>query len=342
VRIAFCAYGITEETLRRTEFYHQDFQILSSLGHEVTFLRKFTQLDSSFDVAFVWWWNYLWAWGPKALVAGVPIITTGVFDLGRHASLPIYKRFLKRWGARFSSKNVFVSLDEHERVPKALGLKPELVDYSPLVVDTSIYHPLEQVPRSEGTITIANVCWQRLTNIHRKMVKELLEAFALLARENDRVRLVLAGPPEDGREVLVRLAGDLGVSDKVNFPGELSRDDKIALMRKADLYCQVSRYEGFGVAIAEAMACGSPVLVSDVGAVSEVVGDCGTYVRDLSVKGIFEGLKACLSDIEACRRKAVLGAERIAKLFSVERRRKDLKKALEEVTSQRDRKIPAT
>jgi len=335
MKIAFCVFGINRATLQRSEFYRQDFEILTSLGHHVFFASNQLQLTRMPDLAFVWWWNYMWAWGPIARIAHIPVVTTGVFDLAAYDRLSSLKRIIKTWGSAFSDVSVFVSKDEYERVPRAINLRSDTVRYSPLVVDSAVYCPSD-CPRFEnGRIRIANVCWQRITNIRRKMVPELLEAFAVLAKEDNRLDLVLAGPPEDGQDFLLRRANELGVASRVSFPGELSREEKIQLMRSATVYCQVSRYEGFGVAIAEAMACGAPVLVSRVGAVPEVVGDCGTYVAETSVEGIVHGLRECLRDQEGIRRKAALGVRRIREQFSVERRRSDLKDILEQVVKRR-------
>jgi glycosyltransferase involved in cell wall biosynthesis len=102
-------------------------------------------------------------------------------------------------------------------------------------------------------------------------------------------------------------------------------------MQSCDLYVQVSRYEGFGVATAEAMACGAPVLVSRVGAVPEVVGDFGRYVQELSIHGILEGLREAYQDRRHSRDLAELGVKRIREQFSVERRREDLRRFIAEL-----------
>lgn len=325
MRIAFCAYGVSETTLQRTEFYRQDFEILRSLGHEVTFLSRPMSLRKGFDLAFVWWWNYLWAWGPVAAFSKIPVMTTGVFDVGAFHRMPFPKRKLKEWGVRWSDFNIVVSREEEEQLPGLLGNCTRPICYSPLAIDSRVYRPAE-VPRSQdGPVMIANIAWQRIPNMRRKMVPELLEAFSQLAAERKDCRLVLAGPPEDGGAVLQARARELGIDSRVEFPGEISREEKVRLLQRCDLYCQVSRYEGFGVAIGEAMACGAPVLVARVGAVPEVVGDCGLYVKELSVQGILDGLRAGLADREASRRRAEQGTARVRELFSVERRTEDLK-----------------
>jgi glycosyltransferase involved in cell wall biosynthesis len=323
---------VTQQTLQRTEFYRQDFEILASLGHEVGFLSNPLGLKGDVDLAYVWWWNYLWAWGAIAKMRGLPVLTTGVFDVAAFGRMPLYKRALKKWGVRFSDLNVVLSKDEEEILPSVVGSQLGPIRYSPLAIDSSVYKPPEGRLRDRHVFTIVNIAWQRMANIKRKMIPELLEAFALLSRERKNVRLILAGPPEDGGPFLRKRASELGVESSVEFPGEISREKKVELLQNCSLYCQVSRYEGFGLATGEALACGAPVLASSVGAVPEVIGECGTYARELSVEGILDGLKRCMDDQDRMESLAAAGVRRIRDLFSVERRRAELDKFIRELT----------
>jgi glycosyltransferase involved in cell wall biosynthesis len=77
---------------------------------------------------------------------------------------------------------------------------------------------------------------------------------------------------------LARLAGSLGVCDRVKFAGQVSQDDMPALLRSADLLVDVSWYEPFGMASLEAMACGTPVIASAIGGHRDTVVDGTTGV----------------------------------------------------------------
>ena len=334
MNVAFAAFGLTDPVVGRTEFYRQDLEILRSLGHQVELVKTPFGVSRRFDALFVWWWNYLWMWGPVAKALGLPILTTGVFDLAIDESWPAWKRRLKYWGVTFSDLHVFISQYEARSVALALGLPQGKVRYCPLAIDTTVYRVANE-HLNTGTFTILNVTWQEKRNLKRKMLFELLEAFALVYRERQDVRLILAGPPEDGGIDLRRSADALRVGHAVSFPGELTREEKIRLMQQCSLYCQVSRYEGFGLAIAEAMACGAPVLVSAVGAVPEVVGECGTYVMDLTVQGLANGLRECLANEADQTRRRRLAASRVEAEFSRERRRRDLGSWLEGLVQSR-------
>ena len=328
MRIAFCVYGVDAQALERTEFYRQDLEILRELG-DVRIVTHPLRVPRKTDVAYVWWWNYLWLWGPILKARSIPVVTTGVFDVEPYFKLRAPVRLLKKWGLKFSDVNIFLSRDEERDVPAAAPLKQGSIRYSPLGVDVDYYAPADG-PKER---VILNVCWQKKSNIERKMVPELLEAFGRLAGEAPDLRLVLAGPPCDGGEILRRRAEELGLRDRVDFPGEISRDEKRRRMQTCAVYCQVSRYEGFGLAIAEAMACGAPVLVARAGAVPEVVGDCGFYVGESSVDGIYRGLNECLAAPAATAQTGARAAARIRAEFSLQRRRADLRQILSATTA---------
>lgn len=119
------------------------------------------------------------------------------------------------------------------------------------------------------------------SNIPRKRVDVLLSVFACVLRSTPGARLVKVGgafPPE-----LQRLAHDLGVADSVVtlpfFSPQSSRDRSIlaAVYRRASLVLQPSEAEGFGLPAAEALACGTPLLVSDIPVLREVAGDAAVY-----------------------------------------------------------------
>ena len=115
-----------------------------------------------------------------------------------------------------------------------------------------------------------------LSRIHEKKGCDLLlRAFAKTAAADDTIRLVLAGPDQTGwaRE-LKALADTLNISRKVLWTGMLSGDLKWGMLRLAETFILPSHQENFGIAVAEALACGTPVLISNkVNIWREVAGD---------------------------------------------------------------------
>lgn len=112
-----------------------------------------------------------------------------------------------------------------------------------------------------------------------KNVPALVEAFAAArASAPFPMRLVVAGPRDPRYPEAEERARALGVADAVDFAGPLDRAELAALYRRADLLAHPSRYEGFGLQIAEAFASGLPVLCTDGGAAPETAGDAARVV----------------------------------------------------------------
>nr|MBN1228266.1 glycosyltransferase family 4 protein [Anaerolineae bacterium] len=83
---------------------------------------------------------------------------------------------------------------------------------------------------------------------------------------------------------------------------ELEADDLPALYSGASVFCLPSHYEGFGIPPLEAMACGTPVVVSDRASLPEVVGEAGEYVNPDDPESIAHGLQRVLSDTDLVER----------------------------------------
>lgn len=104
-----------------------------------------------------------------------------------------------------------------------------------------------------------------LSRIHpKKGVDLLIKAFSKVHTTYPHLRLVIAGPDQTGWRVeLEALAATLGVAEKINWPGMLTGEAKWGAYRNATAFVLPSHGENFGIVVAEALACGTPVLISD-------------------------------------------------------------------------------
>jgi len=92
----------------------------------------------------------------------------------------------------------------------------------------------------------------------------LIRAFARVAPLDPRLQLVIAGPDQTGWVgTLTGLARELGIADRVSWPGMLQDAMKWGAFYSADAFVLPSHQENFGIAVAEALACGLPALISD-------------------------------------------------------------------------------
>ena len=127
-----------------------------------------------------------------------------------------------------------------------------------------------------------------LSRIHRKKGCDLLvEAFGKIAGEHPDLQLVVAGPDQDRLvAALSDRATALGVGDRIHWPGMLEGDSKWGGFRGAEAFILPSHQENFGIVVAEALACGTPVLISDkVNIWREVEGAGAGLVRPDNAAG---------------------------------------------------------
>ena len=135
----------------------------------------------------------------------------------------------------------------------------------------------------------------------RKNVATLIQAFAHLpiCRPAD-LKLVIAGRlPERDTPFFPnprRLAEELGLEERVVFTGWVAEEDKPALYSGAMAFVFPSLYEGFGLPVLEAMACGALVLASDRASLPEVVGEGGLLVDPTDVDGLAAAMERLLTD----------------------------------------------
>jgi glycosyltransferase involved in cell wall biosynthesis len=158
----------------------------------------------------------------------------------------------------------------------------------------------------------------------RKNLPRLIQAHAALGR--DAPPLLLAGPR--GWQLEEALAGASERPDAVRQLGYVSEGDLHALYRLCTVFAYPSLYEGFGLPVLEAMACGAACLTSDISSLPEVGGDAVAYVDPLSVESIRSGLERLLSSEDERRRLGAAAAER-ARLFSWERTARETLEVLE-------------
>jgi alpha-1,3-rhamnosyl/mannosyltransferase len=148
----------------------------------------------------------------------------------------------------------------------------------------------------------------------RKNLPRLIQAHAALGA--DAPPLLLAGP--SGWQLEDALAGAAERPDAVRQLGYVADSDLAALYRLCTVFAYPSLYEGFGLPLLEAMACGAACLTSDVSSLPEVGGDAVVYADPLSVDSIRSALERLLSS-EDERRRLGMAAVRRAREFSWER-----------------------
>ena len=126
-----------------------------------------------------------------------------------------------------------------------------------------------------------------LGRIHEKKGCDLLlHAFARVAGTDSSLQLVMAGPEQQDASEWRKLAGTLGIAERVVWTGMLSGDLKWGALHSAEAFVLPSHQENFGIAVVEALACGVPVLISrEVNIWREIVQDSAGLAQPDTIEG---------------------------------------------------------
>ncbi len=153
----------------------------------------------------------------------------------------------------------------------------------------------------------------------RKNIRNMLLAFKrlLLARGTGH-SLVMCGDTTGFDAYLREELEELGLQRNVKLTGFVAENDLPALYSGAAAFLCVSLYEGFGLPLLEAMACGCPVLAARAASIPEVVGDAGLLVDPLDPSAIMKGMERIACDREYAEELAARGLSR-SRLFTWER-----------------------
>ncbi|HSJ58012.1 MAG TPA: glycosyltransferase family 1 protein, partial [Anaerolineae bacterium] len=134
----------------------------------------------------------------------------------------------------------------------------------------------------------------------RKNVESLVEAFHTVVNADSDATLVIGGAlPEESRPPHYDprpLVSALKMEDEVRFIGRVAQGDEPALYRGAACAVFPSRYEGFGLPVLEALACGTPLVTSNVSSLPELAGDAAFTVDPDDARALAGAIVACLVD----------------------------------------------
>jgi teichuronic acid biosynthesis glycosyltransferase TuaC len=185
------------------------------------------------------------------------------------------KRYWMGWALRRAATVIAVS-DGLRDLALELGVDPRLARTIPNGVDAGTFFPRDRaacrsahrIDKDERVVLSAGDLAE-LKGHHR-----VICALAALARAGTSARLIIAGGiGRSGRyaESLRRLAVERGMNDRVQFAGEVRQEVLAELMTAADVFCLASSTEGWPNVVNEALACGTPIVATDVGAVRQMV-----------------------------------------------------------------------
>jgi len=228
---------------------------------------------------------------------------------------PLFK-LTARLALRSAAAVITVSQSARDDLLSFFSLPRDKVWVTPLAVDER-FKPLEEGAlsdlRQRYELPAQYVLYVGINKPHKNLV-HLLEVFSALETE---AKLVLAGK-EDPRYTQARQAAErLNLAERVLFLGEVADDDLPRLYNGATLFVFPSLYEGFGLPVLEAMACGTPVVCSNTSSLPEIVGDAAITLDPLDRAAWLAAMKEVLQR-EGLRKEMTEKGLRQAKMFSWE------------------------
>jgi glycosyltransferase involved in cell wall biosynthesis len=224
-------------------------------------------------------------------VIGARVVLTGGADQISPALLSGFPLFVRRasalLGLLLAHRVLLSCTDDVINFRKlCLGLfclqsKIELVNH---VVVPSPYQGAVRVP-VDGEFYAFTLCWMgSVSNVRRKGVDKAIKLIVRLREMGIDARLDVAGTDGPGRQFLQDLTKKLRVSEHIRFLGSISDEEKNYHFSHGSVYVQLSEYEGFGVAAAEAFFSGMIVVHSNNGGLGDVIGEHGLVIDPILVE----------------------------------------------------------
>lgn len=279
------------------------------------------------DLVFGWFasWHTFFpitlAWllrKPSVLVMG-GFDSANMPDIGYGHQRGGLRMHASRWIFRRSGRLMTFSHYSREEIERNTPIPASRVT----VVHLGVPDPFGEEPGSKERMALTVGAVDRGTLVQKGQLP-----FVQAARELPEVPFVLAGKWLDDAVEQLRAAA----APNVEFTGWLSQDDLLDRYRRAGVYVQASRHEGFGLAVAEAMLAGCVPVVVNATAMPEVVGDAGVLIESQYPQDVAEGVRRALElGPDAARR----ARERILTSFPMESRREGVLRVVDEALGQR-------
>jgi glycosyltransferase involved in cell wall biosynthesis len=210
-----------------------------------------------------------------------------------------YLQFLTTHSARRARRVIVISESTRCDVVKMLGVPEDRVDVAYCGVD-EMFHPLPaaEVSRFREERGLPDRFILFLGTLEpRKNVQTLIRAYATWRRAGpDIPRLVVAGGKGWYFDRIFAQVEELGLSGEIIFPGYVSQQELPLWYNAAELFVYPSRFEGFGLPVLEAMACGVPVVTTNVASLPEVAGDAAWLVSPDDESQLIEAMRCVLND----------------------------------------------
>jgi glycosyltransferase involved in cell wall biosynthesis len=304
---AFGRYAIfaripNEESRHHLHIDHPRYPVLPKIGMSAAplalfaavlpFLRRQIIDGRDFDLIDA---HYFYPDGAAAVLLGRAlgrpvVITSRGSDLNIIARHVIPRRWI-RWAARHADGLVAVSSGLRQRLVE-LGVPAERVRMLRNGVDLALFHPYDREAAREAlgftrptVLAVGNLVPLKRHNLMIEALPQLPE-----------LQLVIVGDGPE-RAAIENLARERSVADRVQFLGRLPQDCLPEIYSAADLLLLVSTHEGWPNVLLESMACGTPVVVSEIGGLTDIIAaaEAGRIVADVTPSRLAKAIRDLLA-----------------------------------------------
>lgn len=222
---------------------------------------------------------------------------------------------LTQLSCRRARRVIAISHSTAHDISATFGIAPELIDVAPPGFAAEIFQPLPPKPVTEFRQSkgLPDRFWLFIGTLEpRKNLVMLLEAYAGLPRAI-RLPLIIGGAKGWGYGPIFEAVERLRVGESVHFAGFIPSDELPFWYNSAEIFLYPSVFEGFGLPVLEAMACGIPVLVSNASSLPEVAGSAGLCLSPHDPVAWREALRRAAEDAQwraAAREAGLVQAQR--------------------------------
>lgn len=253
---------------------------------------------------------------PGRLIVTIHDMSLFMFSQYQRPRTQLVVRPLVRPSAQRAQAVITVSQSAKADIVRLLGIAPDRVH---VIYEAAAQHfrPLNNTGHLDAVRANYQLPAQFLLYVGtiepRKNLVRVVEALAEVHQRGHPVPLILVGQwgPRTYRELMAAIER-LDMTPHVRFLGYVPTADLVALYNLATMFVFPSEYEGFGLPVVEAMACGTPVVTADRSSLAEIVGDAGCCVDPYRVTEIAETIVRLLGDADLRAQLRLRGLARAA------------------------------
>jgi glycosyltransferase involved in cell wall biosynthesis len=204
---------------------------------------------------------------------------------------------------------IAVSRSAKKDIGRDFNIPADKFSIVPNGINTDLFYPIDDIERKKNRIIVTNSADTPLKGLFF-----LFQALAELNKFQDVSVTVVGEPKKDGD--LVKLIRRLGIGHCIHFTGRISNGEFVRQYARATAAVVPSVYEGFGLPVGEAMACGVPVISTTGGALPEVVGDAGILVKPADSRALAGAIRDLLNNPLRAKELGMAGYRRVHKHFT--------------------------